>query len=63
MFTPILAHGALGWWDELIFAGVAVLFFIMMGISWMRSRNTEYQEPVAPKNDSESDSPEYFHLD
>lgn len=38
---PPLAHGALGWWDELIFLGVIIAFFIMMGISWVRSRNLD----------------------
>lgn len=34
----ILAHGALGIWDEVIFLGVAILFLVFMGISWVRSR-------------------------
>lgn len=37
-FTPLLAHGALGPWDELIFLSVFVIFIIIMGISWVRSR-------------------------
>jgi hypothetical protein len=40
MYIPIiLAHGALGLWDELIFLGVAAIFLTMMGISWLRNRN------------------------
>ena len=35
----LLAHGALGPYDELIFLGVAVIFLVMMGISWVKSRN------------------------
>lgn len=37
-FTPLLAHGALGPWDELIFLSVFVIFLIIMGVSWARSR-------------------------
>lgn len=33
-----LAHGALGWYDELIYLGVAVIFIAMMIISWLQSR-------------------------
>jgi len=41
MSTPILlAHGALGVWDEVIFLSIAAIFFIMMGIAWVKSRNT-----------------------
>ncbi len=38
---PILAHGALGYWDELIFLGVGVLFIGMMVVSWLRSRGLD----------------------
>ena len=34
----ILAHGALGDFDELIFLSIAAIFLIMMGIAWVRSR-------------------------
>lgn len=37
----ILAHGALGAFDELIFLAVAVVFLGMMGVSWFRSRDFE----------------------
>jgi hypothetical protein len=37
--TPvILAHGALGLFDEVVFIAVAVTFVAMMGIAWWRSR-------------------------
>lgn len=36
----LLAHGALGPYDEIIFLGVAVIFVVMMAVSWVRSRNT-----------------------
>ncbi len=42
MSAPIiLAHGSLGNWDEVIFLSVAAIFLIMMGISWVRSRNVK----------------------
>jgi hypothetical protein len=39
-----LAHGALGPYDELIYLGVAVIFLIMMGVSWFQTRMTEYDD-------------------
>lgn len=62
---PILAHGALGWWDELIFLGVVVAFVTMMALSWMRSRNVQPQfddAPEQPQNDA-SGSGDRFRLD
>ena len=67
MSLPIvLAHGALGYWDEMIFIGVAVVFIVVMGISWVKSRNTEpdFAQPP-PESDStepESDAPDHFEL-
>ncbi|MDZ4770314.1 MAG: hypothetical protein SGJ24_14405 [Chloroflexota bacterium] len=40
-FTPLLAHGALGAFDELLLIGVVVAFIVIMGISYMRSRSLE----------------------
>ncbi len=34
----ILAHGALGPFDEIIFIGIAVIFVMMMAVSWFRSQ-------------------------
>ncbi|MDX2161609.1 MAG: hypothetical protein SF162_09810 [bacterium] len=45
MFPPILAHGALGPFDELIFIGISVIFLVMMGISWFISRSNPPVEP------------------
>ncbi|MFW5748473.1 MAG: hypothetical protein ACOCYT_02535 [Chloroflexota bacterium] len=52
----ILAHGALGWWDEIIFAGVAVIFIGIMGISWVRSRNVqpEFDDEPRPQQTEQS---------
>ncbi len=38
----ILAHGALGQFDEVIFFSIAGIFIVMMGISWVKSRTTEF---------------------
>ncbi len=46
----ILAHGALGPFDEIIFVCVAIIFVVMMGISWVRSQGLpelEDDEPAA----------------
>ena len=66
----ILAHGALGPYDELIMAGAAAIFLVIMGISWVRSRNTrpdfekeelkEENQRVQPDN---ADEPDRFRLD
>ncbi|MCA0458657.1 MAG: hypothetical protein LCI00_32170 [Chloroflexi bacterium] len=40
----ILAHGALGEWDELVFLSIAAIFLVMMGISWVRSRVSTPEE-------------------
>jgi hypothetical protein len=41
----ILAHGELGNWDEVIFIGVAAVFLVFMGISWIRSRGAPLDKP------------------
>jgi hypothetical protein len=67
MFIPtILAHGALGPWDELIFLGVAAIFLTMMGISWVRSRtNNPTIEATEDSNTIPADenSPDHFPLE
>jgi hypothetical protein len=37
-FTPILAHGSLGWWDELIIFAVPVLVAILV-VVWIAGRS------------------------
>lgn len=44
-YTLILAHGALGNWDEVVFLSIAAIFLLMMGISWVRSRMSRPEEP------------------
>jgi hypothetical protein len=40
----LIAHGALGPYDELVYLGVAVIFVIMMGVSWFQTRMTDYDD-------------------
>ncbi len=65
IFPIFLAHGALGWWDELIFLGIIVIFLGMMGVSWFRSRGADYEEqdlmPQPPRKSR--DGEERFQLD
>ncbi|MFN8379517.1 MAG: hypothetical protein U0452_12695 [Anaerolineae bacterium] len=41
MFPIVLAHGALGPFDELLFIGVGIIFVGLMVTAWIRSRNSE----------------------
>lgn len=67
MALPVLlAHGALGPFDEIILVGVAVVFLILMAISWIKSRSIAPDEedisletPVSPAHDQ----PDRFRLD
>jgi hypothetical protein len=63
---PILAHGALGPFDELIFGGVGVVFVVMMAISWIRSRNAplDYEDEAeqAPTPENAADTPDHVTL-
>jgi len=46
----VIAHGALGPWDELIFLGVVVIFIMMMVVSWFRSRDIDWDAIDDPNN-------------
>jgi hypothetical protein len=66
----ILAHGALGPYDELIMGSAAVIFLLMMGISWVRSRNTrpDFEDEVLKEENQgvdpeKADEPDRFRLD
>jgi uncharacterized iron-regulated membrane protein len=64
----ILAHGALGIWDEVIFISIAAIFLAMMGISWVRSRVAEPDEhedtnPAVPPEAATNPSEERFRLE
>lgn len=67
IFTPLLAHGALGPWDELIFLSVFVIFIIIMGVSWVRSRalgddDLEDGEMATPETPDAVDGDDRFAL-
>ena len=51
----ILAHGALGPFDEIIFLGIAVVFLGMMGVSWLRSQQLPDEEIDAADESSAQD--------
>lgn len=65
--TNILAHGALGNFDELIFIGVIVIFIIMMALSWLRSLNEDPSLLDEPEKQKREENPstdaEHFRLD
>ncbi|MCY3798066.1 MAG: hypothetical protein OXG84_09670 [Chloroflexi bacterium] len=58
----ILAHGALGPFDEIIFLSIAAVFLAMMGISWLRSQQLPDEEMETESESEESDS-ERFELE
>lgn len=71
MIPVILAHGALGPLDEIIFIGVAVIFIGMMGLTWFRSQSMEAEEtdgaleeqPHVVDNAADAQTPDHFKLD
>ena len=58
----ILAHGALGPYDEIIFIGIAVIFLGMMGLSWLRSQALEDDEYEPGEAAADADA-DHFELE
>ena len=58
----ILAHGALGAFDEIIFIGIAVVFLGMMGVSWVRSKQFADEEIDTPLESGGRDN-DHFELE
>ena len=59
----ILAHGALGAFDEMIFVSIAIIFIGMMAVSWFRSQQlSEDETDETPIIRKQHDS-EHFELD
>ena len=58
----ILAHGALGPFDEIIFIGIAVIFLGMMGVSWLRSQDVTDDE-LEPGQPAPAPDAEHFELE
>ncbi|MCY3833891.1 MAG: hypothetical protein OXG85_12820 [Chloroflexi bacterium] len=52
----ILAHGALGPFDEIIFICIAFVFLAMMGLSWLRSQQLADEEPDMTESAREPDT-------
>lgn len=63
----LLAHGILGPWDDLIFLGVAVVFLVIMGISWIYSRTfvaeLEEEDQSETTSQENAESSDQFKLD
>ncbi len=59
----ILAHGALGIFDELIYLGIALLFLVIMAISWLRSRNTVVEKDTPGETLEAQEKADHFKLD
>ena len=60
----ILAHGALGWWDETIYISIAVIFVIFMIVSWLRSRNADLEDEAGEQDElTPTNQEEHFKLD
>jgi hypothetical protein len=67
-FPVMLAHGALGLWDEAIFLTIALAFLVFMGISWVKGRNAEPETDEATSSRTSSrnrdtSSDDRFRLD
>ena len=58
----ILAHGALGPFDEIIFLGIAVVFLGMMGVSWARSQQLPDEE-IDAADESGAQDEDHFELE
>ncbi|MCY4063533.1 MAG: hypothetical protein OXG53_14270 [Chloroflexi bacterium] len=58
----VLAHGALGPFDEIIFLSIAVVFLAMMGISWVRSQQLPEEETESLDESHEAEA-ERFELE
>jgi hypothetical protein len=59
----ILAHGALGEFDEVIFIGIIVIFLVMVFFAWFRSRSMNYEEQDLMPPPSAEQSEERFKLE
>jgi nitrogen fixation-related uncharacterized protein len=58
----ILAHGALGAFDEIIFVSIAIVFIGMMAFSWFKSQQLPDDETDEPVISQEQFDSEHFEL-
>jgi H+/gluconate symporter-like permease len=67
VYPPILAHGALGVFDEVLLIGVVIAFVVIMAVSYLRSRGSFEAEsaPLSPSEPApqEADAPDRYRLD
>ena len=56
----LLAHGALGDFDEVIYLSAAFIFLCIMGVQWVISRNTH---PKFESNNEKPETGEHFRLE
>lgn len=64
MTIPImLAHGALGWADEIIFGGVVVVFLGLMLVQWAKTRAEGDKPSTEPITTDTDEAPDRFQLD
>jgi hypothetical protein len=61
----LLAHGALGPFDEIIFLGIAAVFLIAMSLSWFKSRYSQppQEPPPTQRPTDDTASADRFPLD
>jgi len=57
MIVPLLAHGNLGYWDELVFISIALIFIGMMAVSWWRSRQLDADLSESPSKPAQAAAP------
>lgn len=68
MIPILLAHGALGNFDEILFIAVGIVFVALMVFAWLRSRNSapEPDDTQFPANQPPAEtgehSPDHFPL-
>ncbi len=58
----VLAHGALGAFDEIIFLSIALVFVVMMALSWLRSQQLPDEDDEAAAESWANDE-QHFELE
>ncbi len=58
----VLAHGALGAFDEIIFLSIALVFVVMMAWSWLRSQQLPDEDDEAAA-ESRANGEQHFELE
>jgi len=58
----VLAHGALGAFDEIIFLSIALVFVVMMAWSWLRSQQLPDEDDEAAA-EARANGEQHFELE